>query len=406
MPVRPITRRGTKVWVVDRIFQGPNGEERYRHDAQVQTRNGADAEERRLVAWWTEHGTIVGFRGESKATTVPSAPTTTWEDAVERYRKEILPTLKVSTRRGYEEILYRGFKEWAGIAVESIGLAAIQTWDRKICETGASESRRRNFHVVMRSVFHSAKDGKLLAREPEFPELPKVGRTVIQVPDPADVHTILDEPAPKNIRLRRAYAAMQFGLALSFYAGLRASEVRGLRACDIDMRTQTITVRTTRFGYGEDQSLDTPKSGHERPVPIAAPLLPLLEARLRGLKPDDFVAVNGYGQPWSESGLWQGLESACKRLGIPHARFHALRHAFVTGLFDAGVPAPVVQALAGHENLATTQRYAHYTREQARAAIAAYSRGNSVVTQSRDAQGSTAKDEQSSTHTKDEGRVS
>lgn len=374
----------------------------------MQTRAGADAEERRLVSWWTEHGTVTGFRGTAQAPAMPNAPAPapTWSEAVARFRREILPTLKISTRRGYEELLDGGFNDWAEVAIESLGLAEIQTWDRKICESGVSESRRRNHHIVMRGVFHAARDGRLITREPDFPPLPKVGRTVIQVPNPADVLTILNEPPPKSEWQRRSYAAVQFGLALSFYAGLRASEVRGLRVRDVDLRTKTIRVRTTRFGYGKQVELDTPKSGHERPIPIAEPLLPMLEARMAGKKPDDFLACNGAGKPWSESGLWQGLQSACERLEIPRSRFHAIRHAFVTGLFDAGVPAPVVQALAGHENLATTQRYAHFTRDQMDAAIAAYGRGNGGVTAPDASPANATKDEPLPRDTKSKGPVS
>ena len=40
---------------------------------------------------------------------------------------------------------------------------------------------------------------------------------------------------------------------------------------------------------------------------------------------------------------------------------HALRHTFCSHLAMRGAPAKVIQELAGHQNLATTQRYMHLT---------------------------------------------
>jgi integrase len=56
---------------------------------------------------------------------------------------------------------------------------------------------------------------------------------------------------------------------------------------------------------------------------------------------------------------WGKMKDA---LGLEHDKEfvpHALRHTFCTRLILKGVPAPVVQRLAGHADLATTMRYVH-----------------------------------------------
>jgi hypothetical protein len=70
------------------------------------------------------------------------------------------------------------------------------------------------------------------------------------------------------------------------------------------------------------------------------------------------VALNTRGKPWGTTGIWEAFMATLKRAKLDRCRFHALRHFFVTALFRGGVSAPVVQKLAGHANLATTQRYA------------------------------------------------
>ena len=47
------------------------------------------------------------------------------------------------------------------------------------------------------------------------------------------------------------------------------------------------------------------------------------------------------------------------RLEYEHLRRHDLRHTGLTWLADAGVPVHVLRKIAGHESLATTQRYLH-----------------------------------------------
>ncbi len=77
--------------------------------------------------------------------------------------------------------------------------------------------------------------------------------------------------------------------------------------------------------------------------------------------------------PWGEYGLNQAFKRAQKRAGRGGASFHDLRHFFITELFRKGVSVPVVQQLAGHADLATTQRYADMVASDLTAAIAAFS---------------------------------
>jgi site-specific recombinase XerD len=74
---------------------------------------------------------------------------------------------------------------------------------------------------------------------------------------------------------------------------------------------------------------------------------------------DALLSLNARGEPWTEFALGLAFGRACKRAGLDGWRFHDLRHFFVTQLFRGGAPAPAVQALAGHADLATTQLYAH-----------------------------------------------
>lgn len=51
--------------------------------------------------------------------------------------------------------------------------------------------------------------------------------------------------------------------------------------------------------------------------------------------------------------------AAEERAGLAKQGVHILRHTFCSHLAMLGVPAIVIQRLAGHHNLMTTQRYMH-----------------------------------------------
>ncbi len=172
----------------------------------------------------------------------------------------------------------------------------------------------------------------------------------------ADLDAILAVASP-NARLAFALAA---------YAGLRAGEVRGLRWPDVDLKAGTLTIRRTITRREEA----TPKSGHHAVLPIVGPLRALLEATQSTRKsPWDSVAMTAKGKPWGESGLNQTFQRARDRAGLDTWSFHDLRHFFVSELFRRGAPAHVVQALARHSDLKTTQRYADLDANDLRAAI-------------------------------------
>ena len=177
-----VTRRtvnGKKVWAIDRRFKGARGEERYRRAAQVQTKPAAEAEERRIIDYWTANGTIVPLLlPTSKATKEASPRSKCWDDAVEHFEAVVLPKKKPSTRKGYQALLKGpGFKRWAGISLELITAAAINTWDTDLVKTGMADSTRRNQHILLRAVLRSIGPKGEHWREslPEYPTLPKVG---------------------------------------------------------------------------------------------------------------------------------------------------------------------------------------------------------------------------------------
>lgn len=379
--------KGKKYWVIDRTFRSKEGiDERYRRVAQVQSRAAAEIEERGVIDHWLKHGNIQGLLRSQKSTPKKSgegavggaatgeARRYTWENAVEYFRRVKMPTLKPSTRRGYNGVLDGPhFVCWQGVFLDTITTAALKEWVATLAESNLGSSSRANQIIVMRSVLtcvgpdDEGNPGVMLAALPLLPKLPKVGRVAVDAACPDDVAKLLGEvDDEQRLPVRSAQRrAARLAFALAAHAGLRASEVRALRRQDVDLRRRKIRVRLARCN-GEEAP---PKSGHEREIPFTGPLEALLKARCQDLEPDDYVAVRADGEPWGDTGLLQALKRACRRLKIEGSRYHALRHFFATTLFGGNVDARTVQELLGHASLEVTQRYAHHQQDRARAAV-------------------------------------
>jgi integrase len=368
-----ITKRtnaaGESVYVIDLRFKNRHThvEERYRREAKQTKKEDVTEEERSILSFFHVHGTIAPLLAAPKKAPAPAAGAKTWTDAVKHWREVKEPHLKASTRRGYGEMLESGaFDAWAGLTLPP-SPAFVQAWDAQVATRGGGDSRRRNFHVVLRSILKCAAEAEWfdVAELARLPKLPKVGRTEVDAAHAEDVARILgetDEGVTSYVAKTRACARR--ALALAAYGGLRSSEIRSLRWRDVDLRKKTITIRTSMC---EGVIADT-KSGDERTLPIAPPLLLHLDTKPRP-SPDAFVAGKANGAAWGDSGILQALRRACERLGLDRGKVHAFRHYFSTSRFAHGADAPTVQKLLGHKSLSTTQRYSHTNAARMRTAV-------------------------------------
>jgi len=354
------TRDGKSRLFIEIRYRTADGRRlRFRRDASVQTKTAALAEERRLLAELERTGTLEQISQTTEGDDEP-APVS-FSEAVRHFRETRLKLLKPSTRITYNDRLDRILvPRFGDVGLADIKCEMLQELEVDLAEDKLAPSTRRNVQIVVRSVMHSALDAGMFAQMPRFPRLPKVPR---KTPNPIHRDDI-------DAFLSKSSVTFKVAIGLAGFAGLRRSEVIGLRWSDVDLKGNVITVRRA-ITRGEET---TPKSGKPRPIPIAQPLLVMLEGAAPSKKsPWAPVAVTRAGKHWGEFGLNQAFKRAQKRAGRSGASFHDLRHFFITELFRMGVSAPVVQQLAGHADLATTQRYADMVASDLTAAIAAFS---------------------------------
>ena len=156
-------------------------------------------------------------------------------------------------------------------------------------------------------------------------------------------------------------------VALSFYAGLRACEMAALRIGDV-FDEQGKARDTIYLSAAQTKGSDTAT------VLVSKKLRAQLHryataypARLA--HPNASLLFSGKGDGFTAQTVVNMFARFYKLAGIQGASSHSGRRQFVTALADKGVNARVVQALARHKHLSTTQRYIDINDTKLRKAV-------------------------------------
>src|SRR5262249_40409019 len=169
--------------------------------------------------------------------------------------------------------------------------------------------------------------------------------------------------------------------------GLRASELRGLRWSDVDLKRGELHVRqrADRFNH-----IGPPKSeASRRTIPLDADvLIPALRRRKLACPQGELVFPTASGQVQHHANTLDELAPVMVAAGVvdkkakPKYALHAFRHFFASWCINPKerggreLPAKVVQGLLGHTSIVMTlDRYGHlFPRGDDRAELAAAAR--------------------------------
>ena len=147
-------------------------------------------------------------------------------------------------------------------------------------------------------------------------------------------------------------------LELLYATGLRISELVNLKVNDIDYEECIVRV----FGKGKK----------ERIVPIADVALKYLKIYIHSYREkilkgtiSDYIFISNSKKNISRQGFFKILKAEAKRSGIEKdVSPHVLRHSFATHLLSHGANLRIIQELLGHEDISTTEIYAHLINEK------------------------------------------
>lgn len=185
-----------------------------------------------------------------------------------------------------------------------------------------------------------------------------------------DIDTVL------NYITTRTYATRNRLMFLfTVLAGLRVSEVSQLTVGDV--RNTDGSIKTQVF-----LSAQRVKHGHARTVFVSTQLQRELSLYLtartyaQGDISDDmplFHTLRGIRNAFTASTLTQHFHYLYRRARVFGASSHSGRRTFITNLSNSGISVFVLASLAGHKNIATTNRYVTVNDEQKRRAVDCFS---------------------------------
>ncbi|MUM78263.1 site-specific tyrosine recombinase XerD [Pseudodesulfovibrio sp. F-1] len=200
----------------------------------------------------------------------------------------------------------------------------------------------------LRGFFAFALDQRWYREDPghllENPKLPKKLPEFLSREEVSRIIALPDTLTPLGMRDR----AM---LELLYAAGLRVSELIGMRVLDYDAQTGLLRV----FGKG----------AKERLVPIHYTAQEVLGRYLSATRPSfrptsDFMFLNRSGKGLTRQGVWKLIKAYSAKAGIRRSISpHTFRHSFATHLLEGGADLRTVQLLLGHSDITATEIYTH-----------------------------------------------
>lgn len=228
----------------------------------------------------------------------------------------------------------------------------IETFKTSLYKRGLKERSVSRYLSSIRSFFEYLQDEKIVAKNPAREvSLPKLSAPLPKSLSQASVQALLEQPNPNTTIGIRDKALLE----VLYAAGLRVSELVGLRLGELDLQGGAVRV----CGKGRK----------ERWVPLTHRAQESLREYLQKARPSllkqtesPFLFVTSRGGPMSRQAFWIRLRHYGRQLPQPlRVSPHQFRHSFATHLLEGGADLRTVQTLLGHVQIGTTQIYTKVT---------------------------------------------
>lgn len=203
-------------------------------------------------------------------------------------------------------------------------------------------------------------DGYMDNNPADMLKSPKIGMHLPDVLTPDEIDKIIEAIDTSMLEAQRNRAIVE----LLYSCGLRVSELCNLRLSDLYLDEEFIKV--------------TGKGNKQRLVPISERAIEELnyyfyDRERIDIKPgyQDYVFVSERRRkPLSRITVFCIIKELVAAAGInKNVSPHTFRHSFATHLLEGGANLRIIQAMLGHESIATTEIYTHIDRKRLREEI-------------------------------------
>lgn len=147
---------------------------------------------------------------------------------------------------------------------------------------------------------------------------------------------------------RNAYEAAIFLLLME--TGCRRNELINIEKKNVDFDTRLITFTKT-------------KTSEDRIVPFNKKTVPILKALFNNS--NKYLLINPYeNRPITKSDLENLIRKYKKKFNFNKFHAHMFRHTFATTMIESGIDRKIVQAMTGHSDGKSLDRYIHIKEKQ------------------------------------------
>lgn len=263
-------------------------------------------------------------------------------EAIDRYISSKDGVLSPATIYGYKKIRRNALSELMDISLPRLTQESVQRAVNRMVKDGASPKSVRNAHGLLSAA--------LAVYAPDFnlhTTLPQKQRYEARIPDMDEIKSILTAAEG---------TAMELPILLAVWLGLRASEIRGLTWDSIGDGYIHIKRAIVDSEAGPVEKGTKTYSG-DRYVRLPDHIRDVIE---RQPKTGDYLVT------LSGQAMYKRFTRLCQHIGLPHYRFHDLRHTAASVAMSIGVPNTYTQARMGHktDNMLKTV-YLHTMRSKA-----------------------------------------
>lgn len=136
-------------------------------------------------------------------------------------------------------------------------------------------------------------------------------------------------------------------LALLYSCGLRVSELINLKWSNIDRSRMVINIIQA-------------KGNKDRQVMLSPQIIPLLETYWKEYKSKTYILEGQFKEQYSSRSVGEVVKQLAEKAGINKRVYtHLMRHNSFTHMVESGIDINLIQRLAGHSSVKTTNIYLH-----------------------------------------------
>lgn len=287
---------------------------------------------------------------DANAGAISSAKALTVPDLMDRWFKNVKPSIRESSHRSYTWAIKHINAYFAGKTIDKIKTFHIDEFINHKIESGLSTTSGRTLFAIMHHAFSKAVVWQLIPVNP-CTGAARPRRSGFKA-------TVYNQKELKQLIAAAEGTPAYLPIILAVSCGMRRGEICALRWRDVNLTTGMLHITNTIYESGGLQPVKTDASN--RSVLMPASVLPILkethaaqgEIGMNDL--NNFVYSRPDGGHYNPNYIWQKFRDVARSAGLPVVRFHDLRHSHATFLLMRGVPIKAVSERMGHSSTSFT----------------------------------------------------